>query len=349
LNAAECAFAFDDRVFAALRDTAHELGSFMNWAWASSLDHIWRSPTFPMWLTLAAAGFFGIIVLITLLRAEKSVANGALTVITLVAIGIAVAATIRGFGPDGQAASAQTRNVQPVRAGLSQLSCIDDLAGDAVLNACEKVLFGSAESSAAAVAYAASLITQLVDAGAATVGKNPSSEFLALRRAVERDRYGLMAYVLMARDHCSPQACPAFRSLADSRQVAVNMDDRVYENMITRYASSWNAPVQAGAGLVAALPPTMPTGKPTNAEFPTSASTPAVSIMAPEPGPSAAKPAAAAAPRAPATAPPPAVAAAGAAPAPTAPKKQAAAKRPPAAPVQIAPAASAPATAPANE
>src|SRR5882757_8810595 len=313
----------------------------MNWAWALSLDHTWRSPTFPMWLTLAAAGFFGIIVLIMLLRAEKSVANGALTVITLLAIGIAVAATIRGFGPDGQAASAQARSVQPVRAGLPQLSCIDDLAGDAVLNACEKALFGSAESSAAAVAYSASLITQLVEAGnAATVDKNPSSEFLSLRRAVERDRYGLMAYVLMARDHCTPQACPAFRSLADSRQVAGNMDEHAYENLITRYASSWNAPVQAGAGLVAALPPSMPTGKPTNAEFPTSASTPAVSIMAPEPGPGATKPAAAAAARAPATAPPPA-AATGAAPAPAAPKKQAAAKRTlPAAPVQIAPAAS---------
>ena len=71
----------------------------MNWAWAASLDQIWRSPTFPMWLTLAAAGFFGIIVLITLLRAEKSVANGALTVITLLAVGIAVAATVRGYGP----------------------------------------------------------------------------------------------------------------------------------------------------------------------------------------------------------------------------------------------------------
>ena len=70
----------------------------MNWPWANSLDQIWRSPGFPMWLTLAAAGFFGVIVLITLLRAEKSVANGALTVITLLAVGIAVAATIRGFG-----------------------------------------------------------------------------------------------------------------------------------------------------------------------------------------------------------------------------------------------------------
>jgi hypothetical protein len=71
----------------------------MNWAWTTSLDHIWRSPAFPMWVTLAAAGFFGVLVLITLLRAEKSVANGALTVITLLAVGIAVAATIRGYGP----------------------------------------------------------------------------------------------------------------------------------------------------------------------------------------------------------------------------------------------------------
>ena len=146
----------------------------MNWAWASSLDQIWRSPTFPMWLTLAAAGFFGIIVLITLLRAEKSVANGALTVITLLAIGVAVAATIRGFGPDGQAASAEARSVQPATATLPALSCIDDLAGDAVLNACEKTLFGSAESAAAAVAYAASQITRLTSFGdVATADKKP--------------------------------------------------------------------------------------------------------------------------------------------------------------------------------
>jgi hypothetical protein len=31
----------------------------MNWDWAASLDHIWRSPNLPMWLTLAAPGFSG--------------------------------------------------------------------------------------------------------------------------------------------------------------------------------------------------------------------------------------------------------------------------------------------------
>lgn len=321
----------------------------MNWAWASSLDHIWRSPSFPMWLTLAAAGFFGMIVLITLLRAERSVANGALAVITLLSIGVAGAATVHGFGQGDRPASGEARAVYPASAALPQVSCIDDLAGDAVLTACEKVLFGSAESVAAAVAYAASQITLLTSLGdVATANKGAGPDLQALRRAVERDRYGLMAYVLMARDHCTPTSCPAFRSLANNRQILTNMDERVYENLITRYASSWTAPAQA-SGMVAALPPSMPTGKPTNAEFPTSASTPAVSIMSAEPplvAPPKPAPATAAAPPAPR---PPATAAPSSSPAPAV----AAAKKPPpppkrtpaAAPVQLAPTAAAPAAA----
>src|ERR1700691_5847122 len=104
----------------------------MNWAWASSLDQIWRSPTFPMWLTLAAAGFFGVIVLVTLLRADKSVANGALTVITLLAITVSVAATIRGFGPGGQTASEEPSSLQAPNVAWPALSCVDERAGDAV-------------------------------------------------------------------------------------------------------------------------------------------------------------------------------------------------------------------------
>ncbi|MBR0894639.1 hypothetical protein JQ616_06740 [Bradyrhizobium tropiciagri] len=299
--------------------------------WASSLDQIWRSPTFPMWLTLAAAGFFGIVVLVTLLRAEKSVANGALTVITLLSIAVAVAATIRGFGPGGQAAPAETRTAQLTGQTVPALACVDDLAGDAVLNACEKVLFGSSDTAAAAVSYAAAQVSRLTALGdLATAERNSTTELQALRRAIEHDRYGLVAYALMARDHCTPTACPAFRSLGDNHQIIANMNDRTYENLVTRYAGSWNAPTAAqasAAGLVAALPPSMPTGRPTNAEFPSSADTPPVSIMTPVP----AKPAAAA--------PPPAARAAATPPA--APKRPTAAKRP----VQIAPAA-APAAAP---
>jgi hypothetical protein len=311
-----------------------------------------------MWLTLAAAGFFGIIVLIALLRAEKSVANGALTVIALLGVGIAVAGTIRGFEPAaGGGAAAETPAPAQINAALPALSCIDDMAGETVLAACEKTLFGSAESTAAAVSYAASRLTRLTAFGdVAAADRNMTPELQALRHSVERDRYGLAAYVLLTRDHCTPSDCAAFRALTDHNQIVANMDERVYDGLIMRYAPSWNAPPPAAAvGPVAALPSSMPTGRPTNAEFPSAASTPPISIMNPEPGPGQAAPRAQAAPAAamntpaarPAAPPRPAPAAA----APTLAAAAAAKKPPPkpraAAPVQIAPAAAAPTPAPA--
>jgi hypothetical protein len=309
----------------------------MNWAWTTSLDQVWRSPAVPMWLTLAAAGFFGIIVLVTLLRAEKSVANGVLTVITLLSIGVAVAATIRGFGPPGASAAPETQSPPEVIATLPALSCIDDMASEPVLLACEKTLFGSPEAAAAAVSYASSRITRLTAFGdVATANQNATPEFLALRRAVEHDRYGLMAYVLLTRDHCSPADCAAFRSLTDYTQIAANMEEHVYDGLVSRYAPIWNAPVASGPamGALAALPPSMPTGKPTNADFPSAASTPPVSIMTPEPGQGSS------ASRAPAANPP----------LPAARPNLAAVKKPrprPTAPVQIAPVAPATPSSPA--
>lgn len=326
----------------------------MNWAWATSLDQIWRSPAFPMWMTLAAAGFFGLILLITLLRAEKSVANGALTVITLLSIAIAGAATVRVYGPLGQETPATEARTQAaaVTASLPALSCLDDLAGDAVATGCEKALFGAPDTAAAAVAYTASRIDRLTALGdAATAEKSLTLDMKVLRKALEHDRYGLVAQVLVARDGCTQFDCPAFRSLTDQQQVAANMDSHLYDQLVARYAPTWNAPATAPGALpanaaLAGLPPSMPTGKPTNAEFPSASSTPPVSIMTPEPPTRQAAPAANAppAPRAPA-------AASAQAAAPTAPvaKKQPAAKRAPAAaPVPLAPPASTPAPAAAD-
>jgi len=317
----------------------------MNWAGATSLDQVWRLPAFPTWLTIAAAGFFGIILLITLLRAERSVANGALAVVTLLAIGIAAATASRGFGPADAAGSlAEPQSPPQVAAALPALSCIDDIAGETVLTACEKALFGSAESAAAAVSYAASLVTRLTALGdVAAANRNMTPELQALRHSVEHDRYGLVAHVLLTRDHCTPADCAAFRSLTDHNQIVANMDERIYNGLITRYAPLWNAPPAgpASTGLVAGLPPSMPTGRPTNADFPSAASTPAVSIMNPEPATATARaPAANAQPTSPRSAPHPAPAAV--------------AKKPPAkphiaAPVQIAPAAPAPAPAASND
>jgi hypothetical protein len=330
---------------------------------ASSLDQIWRSSAFPMWLTLVAAAFFGLIAVITLLRAEKSVANGALTVIALLAVGIALASTLRGYGPADTQGAVESRP-SPVAAAvnLPALACIDDIAGEAVEQACEKVLFGSAESTAAAVNRMASMITRLTALGdAATAQRTMTAEVQALRRAVEHDRYGLVAQVLLARDRCTPTECPAYRSLTDNHQIITNMDEHTYDALVARYATSWNAP-QVATALAAPgslLGASVPTGRPTNAEFPSAANTPAVSIMTPEPGtgtaaagsrpPPAAEKANASVPPRPSTqtgAPPTASLAPSPPPEPAKGKKTAA-KKPPAAPasapVQISPSAQAPA------
>ncbi|WP_439409860.1 hypothetical protein ACNJX9_18825 [Bradyrhizobium sp. DASA03076] len=317
----------------------------MNWAWASSLDQTWRSPSFPMWLTLAAAGFFGLIMLITLLRAEKSVANGALTVITLLSIGIAVAATMNIYGPVGQAAPAEARTQATVTATLPALACLDDLAGDAVAAGCERALFGAPDTAAAAVAYTAARIDRLTALGdAATADKSLTLDTKVLRNALERDRFGFVAQVLVRRDGCTQFDCAAFRSLTDQQQVAANMDSHLYDQLVARYAPTWNSPAAAPGALppnaIAALPPSMPSGKPTNAEFPSASSTPPVSIMTPEPPTAATRqsPAAnasaapAAASRAPA-----ATSAQAAAPAAKKPPAPKAARAPAAAPVPLAP------------
>jgi hypothetical protein len=313
----------------------------MNWAWATSLDQIWRSAAFPMWLTLAAAGFFGILVLITLSRAEKSVANGALTVITLLAVGIAVAATIRGYGPLGRNTPDEARSIAPASAALPAVSCADDLAGDTVETACEKALFASAESTAGAVSHAAWQLDRLVALGDVAIAeRSMTPEMKTLRRTLEHDRYGLVAQVLLARDRCTPSACAAFRVLTDNRQILVNMDNHLYDLLVARYAPSWNAPAPPPTPTMplAALGPSVPTGKPTNADFPSSASIPPVSIMTAEPGTGSKPPAeqkSAAPANAQAATPRPSAEPAKAPPA--AVKKQAAQKPPPKPPTPISP------------
>jgi hypothetical protein len=210
-----------------------------------------------------------------------------------------------------------------------------------VLAACEKALFGSAEAAASAVSYAAAKISRLTAYGdIVAANKNLTPELMALRRAVERDRYGLIAYVLQTRDRCQAGSCPAYASLTDHNQIAANMEERTYDGLIARYAPTWNAPPAAAGAASTSLPASVPTGKPTNADFPSASSIPPVNIMTPEPPlaaprppPSAANAQAPPRPAAPAATPGP----------PTAPGAPAAAKKPPAAPKPARPQAQAPA------
>ena len=329
----------------------------MNWAWAASLDQLWRSPSFPMWATLVAGVFFGLVLLVTLFRAEKSMANGALAVITLLAIAVAVASGVRGFGDGSKMVVAGGQPIQQPVITLPALSCLDGLAGDSVEAACERALFASADSAAAAVSYTANQITRLAALGdTVAASKIMTPELSTLRRVIERDRYGLAAQVLLTREKCSPTACDMFRSLSDWRQVSANMAERTYEGLVGRHAANWTAqpvasvPSTAPSTALAGVPAAAPTGRPSTVEFPTAASIPPVNIMGTEPPPPSSAAPQAAAPRNPAPTTPPAAPPATQQSAPprqaasTAPPPVAAARKQPSpkqqrttAPVQLAP------------
>lgn len=273
----------------------------MQWNWASSIDELWRSPALPMWATLAAAAFSAIVVLVVLIRADKTMANGALAVITLLSIGIASTFAVRGFSTSIRPVeTAETRPVVQQVAFVPALACLDGLAGESVEAACEKAVFGAADTAAAAVSYTAAQVSRLAGA---VGGRSLSAEQQTLRSTLERDRFGLVAQVLTVRDKCTVSECSLFRIVSDPSTIRNNMTDRLYDSLILRHATSWNA-AQADSAQppVAGLFGNTPTGKPSTVDFPTAASTPPVNIMTAEPPSPPPPPPAATPPRAPAAA-----------------------------------------------
>lgn len=267
-----------------------------------------------------------VFIVVVLVRADKSLANGALVLIALIAVVAAAVAYVRPLAGARSVAVAEQPPPSPPPMSLAAMACLDGLAGDAVEAACEHPLFASAESSAAAVSYTAAQLSRLA---AASPDKKLTSEMVALRRAVERDRYGLVAHVLSARDGCTPSECAFYAQVNDHTQIAANMSERTYEGLIGRYALGWNNSAATQAAVPATPPP--PTGKPLSGDFPSSSSIPPVSIMTAEPPVAGTAAAAPAAKPATAAAPKPA-----AQPAPAAPRKLTP-KKPPAPPPPVAP------------
>jgi hypothetical protein len=171
----------------------------------------------------------------------------------------------------------------------SALSCLDELAGDAVEAACEKAVFASPEAVAAGVKYVTAQLALLND-GSVYAERGDASyaaELTPLRTALELDRFGLVAHVL-GDQGCTPDRCDALMRLRDSSKVLANLRDHTFDEQVKKYTAIWNAP-KAAEGLVAAAGPpvALPGAQPPGTvapryDFPSSKSIPPVSIMAPE-------------------------------------------------------------------
>jgi hypothetical protein len=174
----------------------------------------------------------------------------------------------------------------------SPLACLDGIAGDAVEEACEKALFATPEMTAAAVSYVAAQLSLL--AASAPRAAQDSSGLLrtSMRRAVETDRFGIVAHVLAVRGGCTPDHCSAFALLQDSTQVQANLVRRPFEARLAKYMAAWPSPGRPAATteLTAAETPAAPTppdgvsrAPARNLYFPSAESIPPVNIMTSEP------------------------------------------------------------------
>jgi hypothetical protein len=161
--------------------------------------------------------------------------------------------------PDSQRRALDDRKVALMAGSIapgSALSCLDELAGEAV-DACEKGVFASPEAVAAAVKYVTAQIA-LLDAGAAYANRfdaSSAAELAPLRTAVELDRFGLVAQVLKEREGCTVDRCDALTRFRDSTRVLANLRDGTFEGLAKKYTAIWNAPRPA-EGLAAAAGPT---------------------------------------------------------------------------------------------
>ena len=174
----------------------------------------------------------------------------------------------------------------------SPLACLDALVGESVEAACEKSLFASPATVAAASAYVGEQLTLLANMTAFGRGQGaePQAMTVQLRRALETDRFGFVAYVLAIRDGCTGQHCKTLALFHDSSRVRTNLTTAALERYLEHYAAAWTAgpdvPVadtaQAPSASTAAAPG-QPPRRPVNIDFSSAASIPAVSIMNPEP------------------------------------------------------------------
>ncbi len=166
----------------------------------------------------------------------------------------------------------------------SALPCLEPLA-PAIQDGCEKVLFAGPDTVAAAVAYVTAQLELLADARAhmQASGQSYSDAIMALRRAIERDQFGIVAHVFASRRGCRPEHCDLFELLQDTGRVRANLGERPFEASLALHSPEWaahnNRAGGAGAPAGPAIGAIRPGGK---LFFPSSSSIPSPSIMTPE-------------------------------------------------------------------
>jgi hypothetical protein len=145
----------------------------------------------------------------------------------------------------------------------SPLACLDAVAGENVAAACERALFVSPASVAAASSYVAERLA-LLAAMVSYVGRGGADiedVLLPLRRSLEADPFGLLAHVLSIRDGCTNNRCKALALLHDASRVRANLSAETLDHYLGHYLALWaKAPDGALADAAPAQTAAIPQG-----------------------------------------------------------------------------------------
>jgi hypothetical protein len=202
----------------------------------------------PLWSVVLVAA--AIAVLLT-----AKFASASFTRALAVAAGIAVIGGLASAGYYGFQHLEDTRRLEERRAlderakllfgqivqADSVFACIDGSPVPAVLEACERSLFEEPRRVAAAVAVVTQRLVFLGDALAFAGKRDPDyfGRVEPLRKSMESDPYGFVAFALSVEHGCAADACARFAMFRSPDRVKENMRVRRLEAFLARYATAW--------------------------------------------------------------------------------------------------------------
>jgi hypothetical protein len=267
----------------------------MSLDWVPGLDLSTGTFTLPLWAVGVAAAVLVAFAVIAVLRSGMTEFGSLVFRVAVVAIALVFGWTYLNRGAERDRADERRaldqRAVDLLGRAIapgSAIACLEATNTETVEGACERAVFASPETVAAASAYIAARLTLLADANEYTARRDQSYEaaIAGLRRTVAADRYGLASQVLAMRDGCTADTCDAFSLVYDDKRLRANLKDRLFDVTVARYATAWptrtrplasNSPLGPAPATTAVNPPGP------NVTFPSSQSIPPVSIMNAEP------------------------------------------------------------------
>jgi len=269
----------------------------MSLDWLPGLDPTTATFTLPLWLAGVAAALFLVLIVIAVIRAGVTEFGGMVFRVAVILIAVVFGWTYITRTADRDRAderraldSRATELIARAIAPGSAIACLEAANAETVEGSCERAVFASPETVAAATAYIGARLSLLADAHEFQARRDQTYETQlgSLRRTIAADRYGLASQVLAARDGCTADACEAFSFVYDDKKLRANMRDRLFDITIARYAANWPTRTRPIASTTPSSPvtsstPITPPGP--NVQFPSSQSIPPVSIMTAEPPP----------------------------------------------------------------